>query len=455
MDIQELKNLVSQYESSPVCREFFKQCKDGERYYGNSNDIKRRPSKVGRDNPLKTADNRVSHSWHGLLTIQKVNYLFGKDPAIDVKDKVLNKKIKDTLGDEWHKTLLDLATTAANKSLSWLHLWIEEDMLQYGLVPTEEIIPIFSKDLKKRLEGVIRRFVSFDARGNSCVKYQYWDKEQCWQYICYGNNSLYIEDMTIKIETEGKVEQYTNRFTHPFGRVPFIYFFNNSIGKNDLYMYRDLIDLFDNTISGFANDFDDIQEILFVLEGYGGEDLEEFLTDLKTFKAVKTDEKGDVRTIRAEIPVEARKEFLKELKESIFLFGMGVNPNPEKFGDSSGVALKFLYSLLELKASVTRTEFDCSIKVLVRVILWFLQVKDADSRDIGVTYYKNMITNDKEVTEILSKSNGIISNKTMTKNHPYVEDLDEELEQIKAEAVEQEDTDYSDSFGSKVSDDNE
>lgn len=449
MELQEIKALIAQHESSPARREFLKHCRDGERYYENRNEIKRRPPKVSRDNPLKTADNRVSHGWHGLLVIQKVNYLFGKDPTIDVKDKDLNKKIKDTVGDEWHKTLIDLATTASNKSVSWLHLWIEGDMLQYGLVPTEEIIPIFSKDLKKRLEAVIRRYKVLDARGNSCIRYEYWDKKECQQFLCYGD-SMYIADDSIGME-DGTT---TNRFSHPFGRVPFVYFFNNSIGKNDLYMYRDLVDLFDNTISGFANDIDDIQEIVFVLEGYGGEDLEEFMSDLKMFKAVKTDEKGDVRTIKAEIPVEARKEFLTELKESIFLFGMGVNPNKDNLGDSSGVALKFLYSLLELKASVTRTEFDCSIRVLVRIILWFLKVSDADTKDIDITYYKNMITNDKEVTEILSKSSGIISNKTMTKNHPYVEDLDEELAQIKAEeAAAQEDPDYAKGFGSKVSDD--
>ncbi len=450
MDILEIKRLIKQHEESNHHKHFMRQCRQGDLYFKNENAIKRRPPKVITDNPLRTADNRVSHYWHGLLVTQKVNYLFGKDPAIDVGTKADNKKIKDALGDEWHKTLLELATTAANKSVSWLHVWIENDSLQYGIVPTEEIIPIFSKDLKKRLEAVIRRFPSIDGAGNSCTKYEYWDKEQCWQFIRYGEE-LFKENLCIDAG-EGEV---SNNFAHPFGRVPFIYFFNNSIGKNDLFMYKDIVDLFDDTISGFANDIEDIQEIVFILEGYGGEDLEEFMTDLKTFKAVKTDEKGDVRTIKAEIPVEARKEFLDQLKKSIFLFGMGVNPEKESLGDSSGVALKFLYSLLELKASVTRIEFECSIKVLIRFILWFLKDSAADTKDIDLTFFKNMVTNDKEVTEILSKSEGIVSEKTRTKNHPYVDDLDEELAQMKLEEADQEDPDYSSDFGKEVSDDNE
>jgi len=87
--------------------------------------------------------------------------------------------------------------------------------------------------------------------------------------------------------------------------------------------------------------------------------------------------------------------------------------------------------------------------VLIRVILWYLKDRQADTKNINITFYKNMVTNDKEVTEILSKSTGIISDKTRTKNHPYVEDLDEELTQLKAESAEA-DTDYPDDFGSGI-----
>lgn len=44
-----------------------------------------------------------------------------------------------------------------------------------------------------------------------------------------------------------------------------------------------------------------------------------------------------------------------------------------------------------------------------------------------------MITNDKEKVEILAKSGGMLSLKTLAKNHPYTENLDEELLQIEKE----------------------
>ena len=415
MERVEFQNLLEKLESSKKRKLFLKEAKEGEQYFLNQNNIKRIPVRESAE-LLKTADNRISHAWHTLLVMQKMSYLFSKEPAIDTGDETANREVLKVLGDEWGKILNELVKEASNKAVGWLYYYIDKDgKFQYALIESEYVIPIFTADKKKRLAAVICRIVE-EGEGNFKTTYQYWDKDQFITFEKRG--STYVKD-----------EQ--NSKAHPFGEVPFIYFNNNSVGKNDLFMYKDLIDEYDKKYSGFANDLDDIQEIIFILQGYGGEDLEEFMSDLKSFKAVKTDEHGDVRTVKAEIPLEARRAFLEDTKKAIFLFGMGVNPDRENFGDSSGVALKFLYSLLELKASATRIEFDCSIKVFIRAILRHLE-KD-NGQNIKITYYKNMITNDKEKVEILAKSGGTLSLKTSTKNHPYTENLDEELTQIEKE----------------------
>ncbi len=433
MNVEQLKKLIFKYENSPARIKFLKMCDLGEKYYRNNNDIKRKPVKFKDDNPLKTADNRLSHAWHGLFVKQKVGYMFSREPNIDVGESSLNKEIIKTLGDEWGKTLRELLINASNNGLAWLHYWIENNKFQYGIVPTIQVIPIYSKDLKKRLTAVIRIYRDEDENGNSCKIYEYWDDKEC-----------------VMFKGLGEAIKESDTFTHSFGKVPFIYFNNNSIMESDLYMYKDQVDEYDKTISGFANDLDDIQEILFILQGYGGEDLEEFMSDLKDFKAVKTDDKGDVRTVKAEIPVEARTKHIEDLKKAIFLFGMGVNPDKDSLGDSSGVALKFLYSLLELKAADSRVEFDCSIKVLIRAVLDYLG-KNQD-QDISITYFSNMITNDKEIVETISKSGTTMSEKSKTKKHPYVENVDEELEQIKKEQNEKYNSDYNEdeNFGADV-----
>lgn len=77
--------------------------------------------------------------------------------------------------------------------------------------------------------------------------------------------------------------------------------------------------------------------------------MEEFLHDLKKYKAIKVDDDGDegkggVETLTINIPVEAREKFLEMTRKAIFEQGQGVDPDPQKFGNTSGEALKYLYS---------------------------------------------------------------------------------------------------------------
>ena len=72
--------------------------------------------------------------------------------------------------------------------------------------------------------------------------------------------------------------------------------------------------MYDRVYSGFFNDLEDIQEIIFVLSGYGGTNLAEFLGDLKKFKTVNLDEdegKPGLSTLTIDIPVEAREKMLE------------------------------------------------------------------------------------------------------------------------------------------------
>ena len=103
---------------------------------------------------------------------------------------------------------------------------------------------------------------------------------------------------------------------------------------------------------------------------------------------------------------------------------MGVDPDPEAFGDSSGVALQFLYSLLELKAGMMETQFRPGFAELVRAICRVEGL--AEPKTILQTWTRNMIRNDLETTQIATQSVGVISDQTILKNHPWVEDVEAE-----------------------------
>lgn len=190
-------------------------------------------------------------------------------------------------------------------------------------------------------------------------------------------------------------------------------------------------------MSGYANDMEDIQQIIYILENYGGQDLDEFKTNLKRYKTIEVESneiqgKGDFRTIQIDIPVEARKVILEELKKQIYEFAQGLQQDVESFGNASGVALKFFYRKLELKCGVTETEFRGGISELVGAILRY---KGIPYKKIQQTYTRNMISNDVENAQIAQQSVGVVPTKVILQNHPWIDDVDEALKLLDEEKI--------------------
>ena len=300
-------------------------------------------------------------------------------------------------------------------------------------------MPQFDGKLKKKLIGFYRYYevIEEDERYNvkSYVIFEFWDNKHCEKYKFKGN----LQGTGLTYMPEAYEE-----FEHNLEEVPFIEFKNNRNMISDLKKYKDLIDIHDKVMSGYANDLEDIQQLIYILENYGGENLKEFLGELKRFKTVKTETgadgrtNGGLKTLSIEIPVEARNSILEILKKQIYESGQALQQDNENFGNASGVALKFFYRKLELKAGLTQTEFEKGFAQLVRAIMKYLNISDWKTKPITQTWTRNMISNDLENAQIAneSKANETISDETIAKNHPWVEKPEEELKKIKKQKEE-------------------
>ncbi len=447
MDLETIKKVIKRYATGHV--EFITGATTAERYYRNKNDILKNKSKAQEDdteNPLRNADNRIPRNFHGLLVNQKAAYMFTAPPLFDIGNQEANKRITDIFGDRYAKTAKDLCINASNCSVAWLHYWLTSDnKFEYGVVDSKQIIPVWTSDLNKKLSGILRVYDELDdSDGEMYAIYQYWNDTECQAFRKKASDTLDdgLESYAMFNTFIDGTAYMENSYTHDYGQVPFIPFFNNNINTTDLDNIKALIDVYDKVFSGFVNDLEDIQEIIFVLTGYGGTELEPFLKDLKKYKTIKLDDDGEnvhagVQTLTIDIPVEAREKLLDITTKAIFEQGQGVDPQPEAFGNASGVALKYLYSLLELKAGLMETEFKLAFGEFIRAICKHLKV---ECKSIIQTWTRTAITNDTELATIASSSKGIVSDKTIFKNHPWVEDADQEEKQIKKELQSAEDS---------------
>ncbi len=406
-------------------------------YYRNQNDILREksPENLSRTpsgiDPLRTADNRISHNWHNLLVNQKAGYLFTNPPVFDLGEEKRNKKLRQVLGEDFARLCKDLCIEASNTGIAFLHVWEGEDgTFEMDTVSGMEVIPLFDRGIRRKMTAVIRLYQG-ELDGQRADFYEYWDQEKG----------------TFFVRKSGRLEPYPlfgekNEISHPFGVTPFIPFPNNNLMSSDLESVKPLIDVYDKIYSGYVNDIEDIQQVIFILTNYGGENLEEFLSDLKRYKTVDMQQNGDgdhsgISTLTIDIPVAARNDLLAMTRKQIFICGQGVDPENEQFQSASGVALRHLYSLLELKAGLMETEFRQGFHQLIRLILTYLG-QDTQEISINQSYFRSAVQNDLEQAQILSYVKDVSSKETVAKANPMVDDWQQEMRQLRKQEKQKE-----------------
>lgn len=432
MELEAAKKLIEKYDGLDAVR--LKKAEVALRYYLGDNDIMYRKPKDKCEEPLRNADNRIAFNFHSLLVDQKASYMFTAPPLFDTKDDTLNEIVAATLGDGYAKKCKDLCVDASNAGVGWLHYWIDEKKgFCYGVIPSMQVRPVYSLRLEKELEAVLRTYRMVDDNGDEWQIYEIWNDKECQAYRKRAE-MFQPFDMFSYVNLDGMAEP-TNTFRHDFGAVPFIPFSNNNVCTGDLDKIKNLIDSYDKTYSGFVDDLEDIQQVVFVLTNYGGADLKQFLSDLKYYKTIQvesagSDDKSGVSTLTIDIPVEARDKLLDITRKAIFDMGQGIDPQQQGFDNTSGEAMKFLYSLLELKAGLMETEFRAGFGKLVRAIGRYY---GKEPEQIVQTWTRTSIRNDAELVDMCQKSVGVISTKTILKNHPFVENAEDEEKELAAE----------------------
>ena len=363
MDIEVIKKLIRKYQAGHT--DFVRQIAKARAYYRNETDIMFPPLKEEREKkekPLRNADNRIPFNFHGLLVNQKASYMFTAPPLFDLGEKKANKDLVKFLGDKYPKLCKDLCIEASNCTVGWLHVWCDKKSTwKYAIVPAEQVIPVWSDSLEKELLGVFRSYQNIDDdTGDTYIIYEYWNETECAAYRLKTGDEL---DQLLPYQmfmVDPMLCEYTDTYQHGVGEVPFFPFFNNNIDTDDLKNIKPLIDVYCKVFSGFVNDLEDIQGIC-----------TKFI--YKDYKAIQIESDGDgdhsgVSTLTIELPVEAREKLLEITRKCIFEQGMGIDPDPQNFGNSSGVALQFLYSLLEQKAGLQETEFKLAFGSFIRCV---------------------------------------------------------------------------------------
>ncbi len=393
-------------------------------------------------------NNKRAHGFMHILVEDKVNYLLSKPFAMTCEDSDdYLEMVKVALGKKFQeKRLMRLGVDASNGGISWLHPYIDENgQFKTMIIKPGEGIPLWHDNDHEEMDGFIW-FYNVDViegqTKKTIMKVEFWMPDGVAYFVSDSEGDgldliLDAERYLNAAQDDGEIMEHFQVGNAPgvWNKVPFIAFKNNDYEIPDLKFVKTLIDGYDKSRSDVANFLDEVQSIIYALKGYGGTDLGQFMRDLSYFRAISLDEDGAAEAINTNVDITAVKDDFEALKKDIYDFGQGVDKNSDKLGNSpSGIALKFIYSGLDLKCNRMENAFKDGMDQLFWFVNRFLELTGKGNfydREVDITFNRDIAINESQAITDCQNSKGVISDETIIKNHPWVEDANKELELLR------------------------
>ena len=266
--------------------------------------------------------------------------------------------------------------------------------------------------------------------------------------------TLYTDRLIVHMKRTGReTPRETMREAHYFGGVPVVEYWNNAREEGDFEPVMGLIDAYDTLQSDRVNDKQQFTDAVFVLTGVGAlgvDDTEEETVDADgtataAGAAGKEAEDPSVRLRRTRtlfLPgdgadaqfvtkpdAESGNELLRmSLKSDIHKLCLVPDLTDEQFaGNVSGVAMRFKLLGLEQLTKIKERWFREGLRTRLRLFCAFLARKGTaalNAEKVQITFSRSLPVNDLEIAQTLATYQGMVPEKLLLAQVPFVEDAE-------------------------------
>lgn len=385
-------------------------------YYLNKTDILKRV----QVDTLKP-NNKIVHPFSQYITDTLCGYFIGEAVSYSSKEDIDELKMVFEYNDEQNENM-ELAKNCSIYGRAWEYIYVDTDgSIRFTVVDTQEIIPIYGETIENELVAVIRLYNQYNI-----IK----DQEETIVEV-YTDNHIYRYKASVVLDSL----QLMNDQPHYFGAVPFVEYKNNDDMTGDFEGVISLIDAYDALVSDDLNDFEYFVDAYLALYGYTAE--AEDIRKMKENRVLLMDQ-----DTKAEWLVKngdsAGVEITKQrLEKDIHKFSKTPNSSDENFGgNTSGVAMKYKLLGTENLASIKERKFKKGLQRRLEIISFIFALTRKGNLDwlsVDITFTRNLPVNELDIASMMNALKGIVSNKTLLNQLPFVEDADAELDQLQRE----------------------
>ena len=428
---------------------------DADRYYRGEHDILGRVrTGIGQGGRLVAIDNlpnnRIVDNQYAKAVDQKTNYLFAKPFAFKTKSEKYAAALKRAFDKKFQRTLQNLAESSINGGVGWLHAYYGAGPeLRFKAFRPWEVLPFWQDEAHTELDCVAR---VYDAAAYAGGALETVEKVELYKL---GGVEYYYLDGGKLIEDGRSDYLYLDGKPYNWERLPVVPFKYNNAEISLLSKTKTIQDAINETLSDFQNSMqEDNRNTILIIKNYDGEDLTEFRHNLAAYGVIKVRSveagiEGGVDSLRVDVNGENFERIYKMLKKTFIENAMAYDAKDERLaGSPNQMNILSMYSDMDLDANGMESEYKASFEDLKFFLDTHFSLSGAGEffgEELEISFDRDMLMNESDIINSARNSTGIISNKTIVANHPWVNDADEEMGQIEREKDENPDV-YEDAF---------
>ena len=351
------------------------------------------------------ANNKIASNFFRRLNVQRCTYSLGNGVSFS------NDGIKERFGKKFDTVLQGAGYNALIYGVSYLY--VADRVYSFKAV---EFVPLLDEYTGELRAGV--RFwklapekplvaVFYEEDG-----YTKFREDKDGNFAEYEPKKAYVQKVW---KTEAFGEEVIGESN--YSTLPIVPLWGSELHQSTLVGMRAAIDAYDLTRSGFANDLEECAQIYWLVENYGGmqdDDLRKFLDRLKFnhIANANTGDGGRIAPYTQEIPYNARKVFLDDIRSGIYEDFGGLDVHTMAAGATND-HIDAAYQPLDENAD----DFELQIIECVQKLGRILGI---DEDDCVPLFKRNRISNQKEQVEMLMMEAEYLDEETILSKLPNV-----------------------------------
>lgn len=267
--------------------------------------------------------------------------------------------------------------------IAWLQPYFDDGKLAFMRIPSAELVPIWRDAERTKLDAFIRFYdqvIYIGTRKHTITHAELWWTGGVKYFKTDAFAGTIAGDFIVDTEHGDETNDYTEpHFTvgnkaYNWDTVPIVWLKYNEEELPLCYFIKDLIDDINWQTSVTADVLRDVAKFIYILKNYGGQDLGEFIKDLKEHMAIKVTTDGGVDKLQADLNIDAVMAFLDKQRRDVYDFAAAVDTKDPDLGNASGTAINFRYMDLSSDCDSLATELKDTFQRLKLFIDVYLQI---------------------------------------------------------------------------------